>query len=86
MGQHHNNQTAYQLLAEWDRLTLEQRYPHPSRILTALRLSRDVETCRELLAGQPVDPARLDQHELARAKNRKLVRLDMTALDLLEAA
>jgi hypothetical protein len=43
-------------------------------------------TLTDLLNGQPVPPERLDQRELARAKNRRLVRLDMTAIDQLETA
>jgi len=87
MGDYYDSDfKAHQLLAEWDSLMLADRYPHPARILTALRLAPDLDTCIDLLTGRPVDPARLDQQELERAKHRKLVRLDMTALDELEAA
>jgi hypothetical protein len=48
----------------------------------ALRLALDVETCRDLLNGEPVDPARLDPKALARAKATDLVRLDFRAVDL----
>lgn len=65
---------------------LATRYPHPERILVALRLARDVETCRALLNGDPVDPARVDMEELRWAKQRFLVRLDFHAIDLLTAA
>lgn len=77
--------TAHQLLDEWDRLTLEDRYPNPTRILVALRLATDLHTCRRLLQGDPVDPDRLDSGELRRARDRKLVRLDFTELDHLTA-
>jgi hypothetical protein len=50
----------------------------------AVRLALDVETCRDLLEGRPVDPARLDQAWLARAKALELVRLDFHAIDLFE--
>jgi hypothetical protein len=49
----------------------------------AMQLSRDVETCRALLRGEPVDPDRLYPEVLARAKARELVTLDFTAFDLL---
>jgi hypothetical protein len=48
----------------------------------AVRLALDVETCRDLLNGQPVDPARLDPGALACAERLRLVRLDFRALDL----
>jgi hypothetical protein len=48
-----------------------------------MRLAKDVETCRELLLGLPVDPARLDPETLRWARERMLVRLDFCALDLL---
>jgi hypothetical protein len=50
----------------------------------AVRLALDLETCRDLLNGQPVDPARLDQAWLARAKALRLVTLDVRAIDLFE--
>jgi hypothetical protein len=50
----------------------------------AVRLALDVETCRDLLNGVPVDPARLDPKALARAKALQLVRLDFRAIDLFE--
>lgn len=56
-------------------LVLEHRWPNAHRIAWALRLSRDVETCRDLLAGRPVDPSRIDREELERAKARQLVQL-----------
>jgi hypothetical protein len=48
----------------------------------AVRLALDVDTCRDLLEGTPVDPARLDQGALAAAKAQPLVRLDFRAIDL----
>jgi hypothetical protein len=48
-----------------------------------MRLARDVETCAELLRGEPVDPDRLDREALRWASERLLVRLDFCALDLL---
>jgi hypothetical protein len=50
----------------------------------AVRLSLDVETCRDLLNGVPVDPARLDRGWLARAKALRLVSLDVRAIHLFE--
>lgn len=77
---------AWDTIQEYDAAEREQRYPHPQRILVAMRLATDLETCRALLAGEPVDPARLDKSALARARNRKLVRLDTAEIDLLEVA
>jgi hypothetical protein len=51
----------------------------------AIMLARDVETCRQLLRGEHVDPARLDPKWLARAKALRLVRLDARAIDLFES-
>jgi hypothetical protein len=59
---------AMRLLLEWD-------YPDADRILLAMRLALDVGACEDLLAGRPVDPSRLDQAELAKAREKTLVRL-----------
>lgn len=69
-----------------DWAALRAAYPHPQRIVVALRLATDLETCRALLNGEPVDPERLDKNELDRARNRRLVRLDFTEIDHLAAA
>ena len=75
--------TAHAFLAEWDRLQREERWPHAGRLQVAIALARDLETCRALLCGEPVDPARVDRDALQRAKDQKLVRLDLSKLDLL---
>jgi hypothetical protein len=49
----------------------------------AIMLARDVETCRALLRGEPVEPGRLDPVWLARAKAQHLVTLDVLAVDVL---
>jgi hypothetical protein len=66
---------------QWEEL--RRRWPHPYRLVVAMRLARDVETCAELLCGEPVDPDRLDREALRWASERLLVRLDFHALDLL---
>jgi hypothetical protein len=48
----------------------------------AIQLAKDLDACRDLLNGEPVDPARLDPKALARAKALRLVRLDFAAIDL----
>ena len=58
-------------------------YPHGERLAVAIRLARDLDTCRALLRGDSVDPDRLDAAELRRARSRLLVRLDVHAIDLL---
>jgi hypothetical protein len=63
---------------------LRAAYPDTLRIFVAMQLARDVEACAALLSGKPVDPLRLDPRELERASARRLVRLDMTMLDLLK--
>lgn len=63
--------------------TLDERWPHPERLQVAFRLALDLDTCRALLDGDPVDPSRVDHRELRRARQRLLVRLDMHAIDLL---
>ena len=75
--------SAHALLVEWDKLELEERWPHVGRLRVAIALARDLETCRALLLGDPVDPARVDRDALRRARDKKLVRLDLTELDLL---
>lgn len=62
---------------------LRERWPHPYRLAVAMRLARDVETCAELLSGEPVDPDQLDPEAVRWATERLLVRLDFCALDLL---
>jgi hypothetical protein len=49
----------------------------------AMQLAKDLETCRSLLAGEPVDPARIDCAWLQTAQAFELVRLDFAAIDLL---
>lgn len=51
----------------------------------AVMLARDVDACRALLRGEPVDPARLDPCWLARATTLQLVMLDVFAIDLVFA-
>ncbi len=69
--------------ARWDALAAA--YPVPHKIRIALRLARDLEACRDLLAGVPVDPSRLHRAELEWAKRKTLVQL-VAPLDLLERA
>jgi hypothetical protein len=54
------------------------------RIWVAMQLAKDVDACCALLRGEPVDPARLDQDELEFAQAMRFVRLDVSAIDLLE--
>jgi hypothetical protein len=68
--------------AAWEKL--RRRYPHPARIMVALEVARDLETCRALLAGEPVAASRLDPVGFDRASRRRLVRLDFRAIDLLD--
>lgn len=65
---------------------LRARYPHPQRIAVAMKLADDVETCEALLRGDPVDPDRVNTEALREARDRKLVRLDLCAIDLLKEA
>jgi hypothetical protein len=74
------------VLDDYDQARRQARYPHPERILIAMRLARDLDTCVALLQGEPVDPDRLDPDEVQQAKQRELVRLDFHAIDLLDAA
>jgi hypothetical protein len=74
------------LLDDYDQARQQARYPNPNRILVAMRLARDLDTCIALLQGEPVDPDRLDANEVRRAKQRELVRLDFHTIDLLDAA
>jgi aryl-alcohol dehydrogenase-like predicted oxidoreductase len=62
---------------------LRDAWPHPERIVVAMRVAGDVDTCAALLRGDPVNPDRLDQEGLRWARERRLVRLDLRAIDLL---
>jgi hypothetical protein len=62
---------------------LRAAWPDGERLRLAWQLARDVDTLGDLLAGRTVDPSRLDQDELVRARRRKLVML-VSALELLE--
>ena len=73
----------YESITEEQWAALRERWPHPYRLVVAMRLARDGETCAELLRGEPVDPDRLDPEALRWARDRLLVRLDLHALDLL---
>ena len=77
---------AIRALHNYDTAHREARYPHAERIIVAMRLAKDIETCEALLHGRPVDPDRLDKEQLKWAKNRQLVRLDLHAIDQLTAA
>jgi hypothetical protein len=74
----------------WEPITDEMRakisalWPRHERLDLAWRLALDVDTCEALLLGDPVHPDRLDQHELERARRRRLVRLDFREIDLLD--
>jgi hypothetical protein len=74
------------LLDDYDQARQQARYPNPNRIMVAMRLARDLQTCIALLQGEPVDPDRLHPGEVQQAKQRELVRLDFHAIDLLDAA
>ena len=49
-------------------------------------MTTDVETCRSLLLGEPVDPSGLDPDELEFMKAMTFVRLDFRAIEFFEPA
>jgi hypothetical protein len=49
----------------------------------AMQIARDVDACAALLAGDPVDPARLRPEWVEYASAHVLARLDVAAVDLL---
>jgi hypothetical protein len=51
-----------------------------------MRLAKDLETCRLLLAGEPVDEDHLEPLGLAWALQMRFVRLDMSAIEAFFAA
>jgi hypothetical protein len=53
---------------------------YPDRVWVAMRLSRTVDACDDLLAGLPVDESRLDPRGLAWAQQQRFVRLDFDAI------
>lgn len=54
---------------------IHARYPNVERLEVAWRLALDVETLDRLLAGEPVNPDRIDQGGLAWARERSFVQL-----------
>lgn len=68
------------LLGELEQL--ERTWPDAQRLLAAFTIALDLAACADLLAGRPVDEARLDPVELERARSRMLVLLS-PATDLL---
>jgi hypothetical protein len=66
----------------WEALHEAYSDENIAMVGVAMRLALDLETCRALLEGRPVDPVRIDQAELAKAKRRTLVQL-VAPLDLL---
>lgn len=77
--------TARTTIRDYDTARLEARYQHTTRIIVAIRLARDPDTCAALLAGDPVDPARVHKHELENALKPGLVQL-VRPIDVLTAA
>lgn len=67
------------------RRQLREAWPNAERLNVAWRLAKDLETCEALLLGQPVDPSRIDQNELERALEPRLVQL-VRPIDQLAAA
>jgi hypothetical protein len=65
---------------------LREAYPDGQRLWWALLLARDPDTWAELVAGAAVEPVRLDQAQLAWAREQKVVRLDATVADELGVA
>lgn len=57
------------------RRRLRERWPNGERLTIAWRLAKDLETLEALLLGQPVDPSRVNQDELQRALEPRLVQL-----------
>ena len=70
------------LPADW-REQLNALWPDGERLLVAWEIAGDVDTLADLLAGRAVDPARLKPDALERARRRRLVRLDVRAIDLI---
>ncbi len=54
---------------------------YTDRVLIAMKLARDVNTCADLLKGRVVDASRLNPDELASAKRMAFVRLDFDVID-----
>ena len=54
---------------------------YPDRVWVAMRLAKDLETCRLLLEGKPVDEDRLEPLGLAWALQMRFVRLDVSAIE-----
>lgn len=66
---------AHATIRDYDNARLETLYPHTAQIIVAVRLAKDVQTCRALLAGDPVDPSRVHKNELENALKPGLVQL-----------
>ena len=59
---------------------LADLYPSTHWILAAMRLAATVETCRALVAGEPVDRDLLDQDGVEWARERAVVLAPATSL------
>jgi hypothetical protein len=62
---------------------LRAAYADGQRLATAFALALDVDACADLLAGRTVDPSRLDEGELFKARRKRLVQL-VAPVNLLE--
>jgi hypothetical protein len=69
--------------AQWQLVRRDYPDAYVQRVRIAMRLALDVATCGALLEGRPVDPSRLDQAELARARKATLVQL-VAPIDVLD--
>jgi hypothetical protein len=77
--------TPHTVISSAQTAELRRRYPHPARILWAMRLAKDVDTCAALLRNEPVDPACIHTDQLEQATKRTLVQL-VAPIELFEAA
>lgn len=68
---------------EWAKI--RAAWPNAERLRTAWNLALDVDTLADLIAGVPVAPGRLDQAELAKAREATLITLTRP-IDLLDVA
>jgi hypothetical protein len=63
------------VLGEWESACREARWPDVERLFAAFVVARDLDTCRDLLAGRPVAVSRLDPDGVRAVGRRTLVQL-----------
>lgn len=66
------------LPADW-RERVQAAWPNGARLTAAFELANDLDTCRDLLEGKPIDVERLRPDGYRKARQRRLITLQRPA-------